>query len=230
MKCPSCASSGPRKSRGRRECRALDRTMARLQTKKQAAVATGTPKRSVGGSGPHDFAGRIDAARPAASTRPSHPAPNARDDRAAPLSWVRDAQTRTTDLPDGTRGFFATKEVTEPITLSRLPKSVFFARAIWCQCTRLCTLRTRSCIPLRSRRTIRNSLHKRIRSYHSLRCTGRQSEPAPAGAFQTMSVPGSTSPPTGPNRRLQCASWRHFPNAFRPREGHQFGRLFRNMT
>jgi hypothetical protein len=34
-----------------------------------------------------------------------------------------------------------------------------------------------------------------------------------------MSVPGSTSPPTGPIRWLQCASWRHFSNAFRPREG-----------
>jgi hypothetical protein len=39
--------------------------------------------------------------------------------------WVRDAQTRTTDLPDGTRGSFATQEVTAPIALVRLPKSVF---------------------------------------------------------------------------------------------------------
>jgi hypothetical protein len=28
------------------------------------------------------------------------------DDRVAPLSWVRDAQTRTTDLPDGAREIF----------------------------------------------------------------------------------------------------------------------------
>jgi hypothetical protein len=36
-------------------------------------------------SGPHDFAVRIDARRLRASTRPSHPAPNVRDDREAPL-------------------------------------------------------------------------------------------------------------------------------------------------
>jgi len=209
---------GPRNQEGAGNAGRSIAPMARLQTKKQAAVTTGTPKRSgipcttvfrliralpgdrallppslrghlakldpsVGGSGPHDFAGRIDAARPATSTRPSHPAPNTRDDRVAPLSWVRDAQTRTTDLPDGTRGFFATQEVTAPITLVRLPKSVF-ARAIWRQCTRLCTLRTRSCIPLRRRRTIRNSSHRRIRSYRSVRCTGRQSEPAPTASLQ----------------------------------------------
>jgi hypothetical protein len=40
---------------------------------------------SVGISGPHDFAVRIDAARPAAPTRPSHPMPNVRDDRETPL-------------------------------------------------------------------------------------------------------------------------------------------------
>jgi len=40
---------------------------------------------SVGMSGPHDFAVRIDARRLRASIRPSHPAPNVRDDREAPL-------------------------------------------------------------------------------------------------------------------------------------------------
>jgi hypothetical protein len=40
---------------------------------------------SVGGSGPRVFTARIDAARPAPPTRPSHPAPNVRDDREPPL-------------------------------------------------------------------------------------------------------------------------------------------------
>jgi hypothetical protein len=40
---------------------------------------------SVGRSGPRVFAVRINAARPAAPTRPSHPAPNVRDDREPSL-------------------------------------------------------------------------------------------------------------------------------------------------
>jgi hypothetical protein len=40
---------------------------------------------SVGRSGPHGFAIRIGFARPATPTRPSHPAPNVRDDRDTPL-------------------------------------------------------------------------------------------------------------------------------------------------
>src|ERR1700735_893817 len=43
---------------------------------------------SVGASGPHDFAVRPGAARLAPPKRPSHPAPNVRDDRETPL--VRD--------------------------------------------------------------------------------------------------------------------------------------------
>ena len=46
---------------------------------------------SVGASGPHSFAVRISAARLASPTRPSHPAPNVRDDREAPLVSRRDA-------------------------------------------------------------------------------------------------------------------------------------------
>jgi hypothetical protein len=46
---------------------------------------------SVGGPEPHDFAGRIGGARPVAPTRPSHPAPNTRDDRVAPLVGARRA-------------------------------------------------------------------------------------------------------------------------------------------
>jgi hypothetical protein len=40
---------------------------------------------SVGRSGPRVFAVRVGVARPAPPTRPSHPAPNVRDDREPPL-------------------------------------------------------------------------------------------------------------------------------------------------
>jgi hypothetical protein len=40
---------------------------------------------SVGISGPHDFAVRVNVARHATLLRPSHPAPNVRDDRETPL-------------------------------------------------------------------------------------------------------------------------------------------------
>jgi hypothetical protein len=64
---------------------------------------------SVGVSGPHDFAVRIDALRRRASLRPSHPAPNVRDDREAPLLEERGtAETSGVDLPDiASRKFFA---------------------------------------------------------------------------------------------------------------------------
>jgi len=45
---------------------------------------------SVGASGPHGFAVRLDATRLDAPKRPSHPAPNVRDDRETPLMWARD--------------------------------------------------------------------------------------------------------------------------------------------
>jgi hypothetical protein len=40
---------------------------------------------SVGGSGPHDFAARLAALVLRCAKRPSHPAPNVRDDRDTPL-------------------------------------------------------------------------------------------------------------------------------------------------
>jgi hypothetical protein len=40
---------------------------------------------SVGASGPHDFSVRSDVIRLVTPPRPSHPAPNVRDDREAPL-------------------------------------------------------------------------------------------------------------------------------------------------
>jgi hypothetical protein len=42
---------------------------------------------SVGASGPHVFAVRFGAVRQRHYSRPSHPAPNVRDDRDTPLKW-----------------------------------------------------------------------------------------------------------------------------------------------
>jgi hypothetical protein len=46
----------------------------------------------IGAPGPHDFAVRNNVIRLLTPLRPSHPAPNVRDDREAPLLWVRDAR------------------------------------------------------------------------------------------------------------------------------------------
>ena len=48
---------------------------------------------SVGAPGPHDFAVRLGLARLAIPRRPSHPAPDCRDDREAPSMDAGRAQT-----------------------------------------------------------------------------------------------------------------------------------------
>jgi hypothetical protein len=53
---------------------------------------------SVGASEPHDFAVRIGVLRLCTPMRPSHPAPNVRDDREAPLLRVRDGVAHRTDF------------------------------------------------------------------------------------------------------------------------------------
>src|SRR5262249_25634987 len=63
-------------------------------------------------------------ARRAMPKRPSHPAPNVRDDAYAPLCG-RDARRGTTDLPDGTRGVFCEQWVKGQIGLRSLAKLVF---------------------------------------------------------------------------------------------------------
>jgi hypothetical protein len=62
-------------------------TLAKLLPRKLSA--------SVGAPGPHAFAVRISIARLATLPRPPHPAPNVRDDREAPLLWVRDGEENT---------------------------------------------------------------------------------------------------------------------------------------
>jgi hypothetical protein len=65
---------------------------------------------SVGASGPHDFAVRFSILRPALACltlpRPSHPAPNVRDDREAPLLWERDGGSCRSDLGLRRSGIF----------------------------------------------------------------------------------------------------------------------------
>ena len=46
--------------------------------------------------------------------RPSHPAPNVRDDRDTPLLWVQDAGISAADLPDGTTGIFFLMGLDDP--------------------------------------------------------------------------------------------------------------------
>ena len=61
---------------------------------------------SVGASGPHDFAVRINIARPAISPASTASRPNVRDDREAPLLSGRDGVSDNFDLPDGTSEIF----------------------------------------------------------------------------------------------------------------------------
>jgi hypothetical protein len=53
---------------------------------------------SPGAPGPHDFAVRVSRARRTRCPRPSHPAPNTRDDREAPLSRARNGADHGSDL------------------------------------------------------------------------------------------------------------------------------------
>jgi hypothetical protein len=79
---------------------------------------------STGISGPHDFAvrdvsfvGKLLAR--CDTSRPSHPKPNARDDREAPLSSGRDAGKCELDLPDGARVLFVATNLPDGATRPR---------------------------------------------------------------------------------------------------------------
>src|SRR5262249_50269256 len=71
---------------------------ARIVDPQDLAPATGAP-------GPHALAVRIPVARLATRTRPSHPAPNVRGDREAPLSRARDAERQSRFPKTGRRIF-----------------------------------------------------------------------------------------------------------------------------
>ena len=63
---------------------------------------------SVEASGPHDFSVRFVTARQSMPKRPSHPAPNIRDDRETPSHGARDARRSARDLPVATSNMPAT--------------------------------------------------------------------------------------------------------------------------
>jgi hypothetical protein len=107
----------PSKNRGRREsrvCRAHPQPRARnekahehshhrfagltpvtgLVCHRRLADTSAKLDTSVGVSGPHDFAVRKPRSRRKRRPRPSHPAPNVRDDRETPLLRVRDNEGR----------------------------------------------------------------------------------------------------------------------------------------
>jgi hypothetical protein len=84
---------------------------------------------SIGGPGPHDFAVRISRARLAQRTRPSHPAPNVRDDRETPLLWERDARSNTR-FPIFVNRNFRAGEPEGPDQLEATREFSFFAQAI----------------------------------------------------------------------------------------------------
>jgi len=78
---------------------------------------------SVGRSGPHAFAVRVGAPRQRTPPASIASCSNVRDDRDTPLSVGQDARIRTTDLPDGASGFFATQGMTAASALMSLQNS-----------------------------------------------------------------------------------------------------------
>jgi len=69
-----------------------------LATVIPAKLASQELDASIGASGPHDFAVRIQRCSSKAPTRPPHPAANVRDDRETPLCVGRDGGGHESDL------------------------------------------------------------------------------------------------------------------------------------
>ena len=96
-------------------------------------IATVTPEKrllasheldlSVGRSGPYDFAVREDVVRLATPSRPSHPAPNVRDDAQRRSCGARDGGMIGVDLPDGTSGLFFSAGLDDPNQLEMLQQN-----------------------------------------------------------------------------------------------------------
>jgi hypothetical protein len=80
---------------------------------------------SVGAPGPHDFFVRIGRVRLTEPSRPSHPAPNVRDDREAPLLWVRTRESVELICPTAQAKYFCEGDWTTQINLNRLKKLSF---------------------------------------------------------------------------------------------------------
>jgi hypothetical protein len=63
--------------------------------------------------------------------RPSHPAPNVRDDREAPLLWERDRRKEATDLGSAQSGIFLQTGLDDPNRIESLDEIAFYARGIF---------------------------------------------------------------------------------------------------
>ena len=71
--------------------RALPGDRLSCHRRPREALASQELDASIGASGPHDFAVRVTRCSSKAHPRPSHSAPNVRDDRDTPLLWARNA-------------------------------------------------------------------------------------------------------------------------------------------
>jgi hypothetical protein len=85
---------------------------------------------SVGASGPHDFAVRISTLRPRAPMRPSHPVPNVRDDREAPLLRDRTRESVQLICPTAQAKYFYEGGLDDPNQLESLQEIRVYAHAI----------------------------------------------------------------------------------------------------
>jgi hypothetical protein len=63
--------------------------------------------------------------------RPSHPAPNVRDDREPPLLWVRDSDKETTDLGPQQSGIFFACQLDDPNQIESAEEIEFYAHVIF---------------------------------------------------------------------------------------------------
>ena len=63
--------------------------------------------------------------------RPSHPAPNVRDDREPPLLWVQDRRKEATDLGSAQSEIFFQTRLDDPNQIESLDEIAFYARAIF---------------------------------------------------------------------------------------------------
>ena len=73
-----------------------------LDSPRRPPIIAGRLDPSIGGPGPRAFAVRVAITRQLMTLRPSHPAPTLVTIANAPPCRARDAQSKTTDLPDGT--------------------------------------------------------------------------------------------------------------------------------
>jgi hypothetical protein len=85
---------------------------------------------SVGAPEPHDFTVRLLRHSSDDVPRPSHPAPNVRDDREPPLLWVRDGVKGKGDFSKRPSGIFLQGGLDDPNQLELLGEISFYAQII----------------------------------------------------------------------------------------------------